>query len=62
MNEEPTDVESIVDSMARIVGVSMSDESRAAVVTHLAIAFRMAPVVMDFPMPDEAEPAPVFTP
>ncbi len=62
MNDDKLDVNAVVDAMARALGLAMSGESRAAVVLHLEIAFRMAQGFMDFPLPDEAEPAVVYAP
>ncbi len=62
MNDEKPDVAAIVDAMARLLGFNLPPNSRAAVIVNLDIAFRMAPAIMDFPLDDEAEPAPVFTP
>ena len=62
MSDEKQDVESIVDAMAGVLGIAMNEESRAATIMHLEIAFRMAPTFLEFPLPDEAEPAPVYVP
>jgi Protein of unknown function (DUF4089) len=61
MNEAP-DIAAMVDAMARILGVELTEESRAVAIMHLSIAFELAPTFMDFPLGDEAEPAPVFLP
>ncbi len=62
MENDKPDIAAIADAMARALGLNISGESRAAVIGHLDIAFRLAPSFMDFPLDDEAEPAPVFTP
>jgi hypothetical protein len=33
---------------------------RPSVEAHLAVAFRMAPLFLDFKLADEAEPAPIY--
>ena len=62
MNDEKPDVEAIVDAMGRMLGIQMNEESRAATILHLDIAFRLASTFVDFPLPDEAEPATVYAP
>jgi hypothetical protein len=62
MNEENRDIEKIVEAMAPALGITIAEDGRAAVINHLGIAFRMAPLVMDFPLDDHEEPAPVFVP
>ena len=62
MNDKKPDIEAIVDLMGRVFGVTMSEESRVAVILHLEIALGMAPFFMDFALADEAEPATVYAP
>ena len=59
MNE--IDLDSFVDASALILGIAIQPEWREAVKANLALTFRMGALVLDFPLPDEAEPAPVFT-
>ena len=61
MNDGDTEVESIVDAMAQILGFVLTADSLKTVIEHLGIAFRLAPSFMDFHLPDDAEPAEVFT-
>jgi hypothetical protein len=62
-NVTPTDadLDSYLDASARVLGLEVAPEWRAAVRANLAVTFRLAGVVTDFDLPDEAEPAPVFT-
>jgi hypothetical protein len=62
MSEENRDIERLVEAMAPALGITLAENSRAAVITHLDIAFRMAALVMDFPLDDREEPAAVFVP
>lgn len=62
MNEEKSDIERIVDTMAAALGITLVEGSRTAVIVHLDIAFRLAPLIIDFPLDDCEEPAPVFVP
>lgn len=55
------DLDAYIDASAVVLGLSIAPEWRAAVRANLAIAFRLGAVVAAFELPDEAEPAPVFT-
>jgi hypothetical protein len=59
MTDAPLDA--FIDSSAALLGLSIKQEWRDAVRANLAVSLRMGALVMDFPLPDEAEPAPVFT-
>jgi 1-carboxybiuret hydrolase subunit AtzG-like len=43
-----------------VLGIGIAEEWRAAIRTHLAISLGHAEAVGAFPLPDEADPAPVF--
>jgi len=43
-----------------ILGIPLRPEWRPAVREHLAVTLRVAAAVSEFPLPDDAEPAPVF--
>lgn len=62
MKDARKDVSEIVDAMARMLGMELAEDSREMVIMHLAIAFDMVPAFLDFPLPDEAEPAAIYTP
>jgi allophanate hydrolase len=49
-----------LDASAALLGIAVAPEWRDAVLLHLRITRDMAQRVSDFPLPDEAEPAPVF--
>ena len=51
-----------VEATAAALQLAIPPEGFPVVVEHLAVAYRMAPLIMDFPLGDEQEPAPVFTP
>jgi hypothetical protein len=61
MNEN-AEIERIVEATAAAMKLSIPEEGFAIVVEHLAVAYRMALLVMDVPLGDEQEVAPVFTP
>lgn len=46
---------------ARLLGLTLTDEMRAAARANLETAERMAKLVLDYPLDDHAEIAPVFT-
>jgi hypothetical protein len=47
--------------MAQALGLPLTPEYAPQVEANLALAFRLVQLVLDFPLPDEAEPAPVFS-
>jgi len=55
------DLDAFIDASATVLGLSIAPEWRTAVRANLAITFRLGSVVADFELPDEADPAPVFT-
>ena len=55
------DVKAYADTMAKALGLPLTAEYAPQVEANLAVAFRLVQLVLDFPLPDEAEPAPVFT-
>jgi Protein of unknown function (DUF4089) len=54
------ELEAFMEATAAVLGLTIAPEWRDAVRTNLAITFRLAAVVGEFELPDEAEPAPVF--
>jgi len=59
MSEDP-ELDAWLDGTATLLGITVSDEWRETVRQHLRITRDVAQLVMDFPLPDEADPAPVF--
>ena len=49
-----------IDAAARVLELSIEPEWKAAVEANLAATLRLAASFMEFPLPDEAEPAPIF--
>jgi hypothetical protein len=62
MTERQFDAEAYVDAAAALIGLSIDPAHRAGVVLNLERIAEMAAMVMEFPLPDETEPAPVFEP
>lgn len=56
------DLGAFLDSGLRLAGLPLEPELRPRVLMHLSTALAMAGLVTDFPLPDEAEPAPVYVP
>jgi hypothetical protein len=54
------DMKTYADTMAKALGLPLIAEYTPQVEANLAVAFRLVQLVLDFPLPDEAEPAPVF--
>ena len=49
-----------LDANASLLGITVAPEWREAVRLHLRITRDMAQHVLDFQLPDDADPAPVF--
>ena len=54
------DAKAYADAMAKALGLPLTMEYAPQVEANLVVAFRLVQLVLDFPLPDEAEPAPVF--
>jgi 1-carboxybiuret hydrolase subunit AtzG-like len=54
------EIDAWLDGTAVLLGITVAPEWRQAVRLHLRITRDMAQRVMDFPLPDDAEQAPVF--
>ena len=59
---DPIDLEAYVDTAARLVGLPLDPAHRPGVVLNLERIAAMAALVMEFPLPEETEPAPVYEP
>ena len=51
-----------VDAAAQLLELPLPPAWRASVISNLQTTLRLAALFADFPLPDEAEPAPVFVP
>ena len=56
------DLGAFLDAALAVVRLPLEAELRERVLIHLGIAAGMAELVLDFPLEDEAEPAPVYQP
>jgi hypothetical protein len=60
--EPPPDaLDDFIDGAARVLVLSLEPSWRPAVKANLEVTLRFAAFVAAFSLPDEAEPAPVFT-
>jgi hypothetical protein len=50
-----------IEAAAKALGLTIEEAWRPAVRTSLEVSLRQARLVDEFPLPDEAEPASVFT-
>jgi Protein of unknown function (DUF4089) len=53
-------LDALIDAGTTVVGIEMKPEWRPAVRMHLAISLGHAATVMEAPLPDDLDPAPVF--
>ena len=60
--DDEVEIGALVDAMARLLELELPEGGRPVVIANLKVARDMARYVEAFPLPDEAEPAPVFTP
>jgi hypothetical protein len=56
----PEEAERLIDAMAPLVGVEVTEAYRPGVVLNLQIALRLAALVAAADLGDHDEPAPVF--
>ena len=54
------DLDAWLDANAALLGIQIAPEWRDAVRQHLRITRDIAQLVLEFPLPDEADPAPIF--
>lgn len=59
---EPPDFEALAAALARALDLPVDAGNLPAVAMNLALAHRLAPAFLTFPLPDTLEPAAVFNP
>ena len=62
MAERTFDARAYIEAAAQLVGLSLDPTYLPGVILNIERIAEMAGLVMDFPLPDDTEPAPVFTP
>jgi hypothetical protein len=60
--DQSFDAEAYVDAAAKLVGLPLDPAHRPGVVLNLERIAQMAALVMEFPLPEETDPAPIFKP
>jgi hypothetical protein len=58
---DPMDLDAYIDAGTALLGIPVQPEWRDAIRLHLGVSFELGRAVLEFPLPDEAEPAPVFS-
>ena len=58
---ETDDLDALITAGTRLLGLTVRPEWRDAVRLHLAISLAHAKTVAQFPLPDDTDPAFVFT-
>jgi hypothetical protein len=53
-------LDKLIDANATALGLPIAPEWMPAIKANLAVTLRLANMVAEFALPDEAEPAPVF--
>jgi hypothetical protein len=54
-------LDDLIGAAASVLGLSLEPQWRPAVKANLEVTLRLAAMVAELDLPDEAEPAPVFT-
>jgi hypothetical protein len=55
-----TELDAYIAAGTALLGIPVRPEWRDTIRQHLEISLELARVVLDFPLPDQAEPASVF--
>jgi len=54
------DLDDYIEASARVLGLPLEPAWTSAIKANLQVTLRLAGVVAEFELPDEAEPAPTF--
>ena len=57
---KPDPLDAYIDAAAQTLGLTVEPEWKPAVRANLDVTFRLAAIVAEKELPDDAEPAPVF--
>jgi hypothetical protein len=58
--QSPDPLDALLEAAAGALALPIDPRWRPAIKANLAVNLQMAAFVAEFPMPDEAEPAPIF--
>jgi len=62
LTAKPSDpLDDYIDAVSKAVGLPIEDAWRPAVKANLEVSLRLARLIDEFALPDEAEPASVYT-
>jgi hypothetical protein len=53
-------LDELIDASAAALALPIAAEWKPAIKGNLEVTMRLAGIVAEFPLPDEAEPAPIF--
>jgi hypothetical protein len=56
----PSDLDAYIDAAAAALAIPVQPEWKSEIRANLAVTFRLAALVAEKELPDDAEPAPVF--
>ncbi len=62
MTEKPVETAEFVNQMAAAIGLPLQPEHRQGVIDNLDRIMAIAPLVTEFPLPEDIEIAPIFEP
>jgi hypothetical protein len=57
---DPDQLDSFIDSAAKALNLPLEPAWKSAVRANLDVSLKLGNLVSEFPLPDDAEPAPVF--
>ena len=60
MQKKSDPLEAYIDAAAQALGIPLQPEWRGEIRANLAMTFKLAALVAEKELPDDAEPAPVF--
>jgi hypothetical protein len=60
MGTDEEALDEFIDAAARTLGIPIEPQWKPGIKANLQVTLRVAAMVADFELPDEAEPAPVF--
>jgi hypothetical protein len=60
MGTDEDALDEFIDAVARALGIPVEPQWKPGIRANLQVTLRVAAMVAEFELPDEAEPAPVF--
>jgi hypothetical protein len=56
------DLDAWIDAMMPVLGITLDPAFRPGVIQNLQVVLRLSAIVLEFPLDEREEPAPVFEP